>query len=109
MGEFAKDVEKILDDHAERRRSRSHIDQDHAERTRRFREEFLRLRGAIIQPAMAEAARSLSEKGQEASVTMEQSEMKGLVKRPGDLVVDARGRHAEGRRFRDQVTDVAQE
>ena len=86
MGEFAKDVEKILDDHAERQRSRSPLDQGHTERTRTFREEFLRLRGAIIQPAMAEAARSLSEKGQEASVTMEQSEVKGLVKHPGDLV-----------------------
>jgi hypothetical protein len=86
MGEFAKAVAKILDDHAERQRSRSPIDQGYAERTRKFREEFLRLRGAIIQPAMAEAAHSLSEKGQEASVTMEQSEVKGLVKHPGDLV-----------------------
>jgi hypothetical protein len=98
MGEFAKDVEKILDDHAERRRSRSQIDQGHTERTRIFREEFLRLRGAIIQPAMAEAARSLSEKGQEASVTMEQSEVKGLVKHPGDLVaLIVKGRGPLGR------------
>jgi hypothetical protein len=98
MGEFAKDVEKILDDHAERRRSRSQIDQGHAERARNFREEFLRLRGAIIQPAMAEAAHSLSEKGQEASVTMEQSEVKGLVNHPGDLVaLIVKGRGPLGR------------
>jgi hypothetical protein len=98
MSKFAKDVEKILDDHTERRRSRSQTDQGHAERTRKFREEFLRLRGAIIQPAMAEAAHSLSEKGQEASVTMEQSEVKGLVKHPGDLVaLIVKGRGPLGR------------
>jgi hypothetical protein len=98
MREFAKAVAKILEDHAERRRSRQHIDQGHEERTQKFREEFLRLRGAIIQPAMAEAARSLSEKGQEASVTMEQSEVKGLVRHPGDLVaLIVKGRGPLGR------------
>jgi hypothetical protein len=47
---------------------------------------------------MAEAAHSLSEKGQEASVTIEQSEVKGLVKHPGDLVaLIVKGRGPLGR------------